>query len=81
MSTRSALAAILVAALGLGAAPTLAAQDADAVAEPLAVGTPAPDFTLVGADSSGVLADSIRPTDFRGHTLVIAFFFRARSSG
>jgi len=81
MSTRSALAAIFVAALGLGTAPTVAAQDADAVDEPLVVGTRAPDFTLVGADASGVLADSIRPTDFRGHTLVIAFFFRARSSG
>jgi hypothetical protein len=81
MSTRSALAAILVAALGLGAAPTVAAQDADAAAEPLAVGARAPDFTLVGADADGVLSDSIRPTDFRGHTLVIAFFFRARSSG
>lgn len=80
MSTRSALLALLVAAFGAGVAPNAVAQDV-APAEPLAVGTRAPDFTLVGADASGVLADSIRPTDFRGHTLVIAFFFRARSSG
>ena len=51
------------------------------VAEPLAPGTAAPDFALVGASADGILPDSIRPTDFRGHTLVIAFFFRARSSG
>jgi len=81
MSLRSALATLLIAGFGLAAAPTVAAQAADAAPEPLAVGTPAPDFTLVGADADGVVSDSIRPTDFRGHTLVIAFFFRARSSG
>lgn len=80
MSTRSALVALLVAALGAGVAPNAVAQDV-AAAEPLAVGARAPDFTLVGADSGGVLGDSLRLTDFRGHTLVIAFFFRARSSG
>jgi hypothetical protein len=29
----------------------------------------------------GVMTDSLRLTDFRGHTLVIAFFYRAKSSG
>ena len=81
MSPRSVLAALLVAGLGLAVAPTASAQAADAAPEPLAVGTKAPDFTLVGADADGVLSDSIHPTDFRGHTLVIAFFYRARSSG
>lgn len=81
MSARSVVAAILVGGLGLGAAPNALGQVADAQSGPLAVGSPAPGFTLVGADADGVLSDSIRPTDFRGHTLVIAFFFRARSSG
>ena len=73
--SRTALA--LTGLLG-AAVPTLAAQE---TGTPLAVGTPAPDFALVGASADGVLGDSIRPTDFRGQTLVIAFFFRARSSG
>ena len=73
----SAVAALLVGAL-LGGAAAAQAQEA---AVPLDPGTTAPDFALVGASADGILADSIRPTDFRGHTLVIAFFFRARSSG
>jgi hypothetical protein len=48
---------------------------------PLAVGTRAPDFALVGATREGVLADSIRLSDFRDQTVVIAFFYRARSRG
>lgn len=69
---------LLSAALLLGVSPLASAQE---VAEPLAVGTAAPDFALVGATADGVLQDSLRLTDFRGHTLIIAFFFRARSSG
>jgi hypothetical protein len=48
---------------------------------PLAVGQPAPDFALVGATGDGVLADSVRLSDFRDQTVVIAFFYRARSRG
>lgn len=81
MTARSMLAALFVTTVGLAGAPSAAAQVDDAAPGPLAVGTKAPDFTLVGADADGVLSDSIRPTDFRGHTLVIAFFYRARSSG
>lgn len=71
---------VAVALIGLLGAvvPTLSAQE---TGTPLPVGTPAPDFALVGASADGVLEDAIRPTDFRGQTLVIAFFFRARSSG
>lgn len=71
-------AAAAAGALLFSSAGPLAAQE---VAEPLAPGTAAPDFALVGASADGILPDSIRPSDFRGHTLVIAFFFRARSSG
>jgi len=71
---------VALALVGLFAAfaPPLSAQD---TGTPLPAGTPAPDFALIGASAEGVLGDSIRPTDFRGQTLVIAFFFRARSSG
>ena len=48
---------------------------------PLAVGTVAPDFALVGAGRDGVLADSVRLSDFRDQTVVIAFFYRARTRG
>lgn len=47
----------------------------------LAVGQPAPDFELVGATRYGVLADPVRLSDFRGETVVLAFFFRARTPG
>ena len=57
--------------------PVAAAQDSI----PLAVGTPAPDFALVGASREGVTTDSVRLSDFRDQTVVIAFFYRARTRG
>jgi hypothetical protein len=48
---------------------------------PLPVGTVAPEFALVGANRDGVLADSVRLSDFRDQTVVIAFFYRARTRG
>jgi hypothetical protein len=48
---------------------------------PLAVGAVAPDFALVGASREGVLSDSVRLSDFRDQTVVIAFFYRARTRG
>jgi hypothetical protein len=49
--------------------------------EPLAVGTPAPDFELTGATRYGVLRDPVRLSDFRGKTVVVAFFYRVRTPG
>ena len=48
---------------------------------PLEVGAPAPDFALRGATRYGVLADPVRLSDFKGKTVVLAFFFKARTSG
>jgi len=45
------------------------------------VGSPAPDFELRGATRYGVLAEPVRLSDYRGKTVVLAFFFRARGSG
>jgi peroxiredoxin Q/BCP len=45
------------------------------------VGTTAPDFALTGATRYGVLRDSVRLSDFRGKTVVLAFFYRARTKG
>lgn len=58
----------------------LAAQDPPS-AEPLEIGAVAPDFTMPGATRYGVLADPVRLSDFRGKTVVLAFFFRARTKG
>jgi hypothetical protein len=46
-----------------------------------AVGQPAPDFSLIGATRYGLLASPVRLSDFRGKTVVLAFFFQARTKG
>lgn len=45
------------------------------------VGTMAPDFVLPAATRYGVLRDSVRLSDLRGKTVVIAFFYKARTKG
>ena len=45
------------------------------------VGAMAPDFAVTGATRYGVLRDSIRLSDYRGKTVVLAFFFKARTKG
>jgi peroxiredoxin Q/BCP len=75
--TRIALAALL--ALAASAAN---AQQPATPAEPAPeVGTLAPDFALTGATRYGVLRDPIHLSDFRGKTVVLAFFFKARTKG
>ncbi|HKU62889.1 MAG TPA: redoxin domain-containing protein [Gemmatimonadales bacterium] len=72
-------------ALTLTLAPAvLAAQHSPTPADttpPLQVGAVAPDFSLPGATRYGVLAKPVRLSDFRGKTVVLAFFFKARTSG
>ena len=67
--------ALLTATL-LGAAPLPGQQ-----VKPLTPGQAAPDFALTGATQYGVLRDPVRLADFRGETVVIAFFYKARSGG
>ena len=45
------------------------------------IGQRAPDFQVTGATRFGVLRDPVRLSDFRGKTVVLAFFFRARTKG
>ena len=45
------------------------------------VGDLAPDFTLPAATKDGVSPMPVRLSDFRGQTVVLAFFPRARSRG
>lgn len=70
---------ILAAAAGLAFAvpPTAAAQQS----KPLAVGQAAPDFSIPGATRYGILRDPVRLSDFRGKTVVLAFFIQARTPG
>jgi AhpC/TSA family len=68
--------------LALGPAALLAQRSpAAATTPPLEVGAVAPDFTLPGATRYGVLAKPIHLSDFKGKTVVLAFFFKARTSG
>lgn len=45
------------------------------------VGQVAPDFSLPGATRYGLLRTPVRLTDYRGSTVVLAFFFQARTKG
>ncbi|HEX9728000.1 MAG TPA: hypothetical protein VGA37_05815 [Gemmatimonadales bacterium] len=73
---RTTFAVALAASLGV--ATPGAAQDRGT---PLEVGAVAPDFAVPGATRYGVLQEPIRLSDFRGKTVVLAFFYRARTRG
>lgn len=63
----------------LAATPlVLAAQQSP---PPLEIGAVAPDFTMKGATRYGVLARPVHLSDFKGKTVVLAFFYKARTSG
>jgi thioredoxin-dependent peroxiredoxin len=74
----------LLASIVLAAAATSASAQATAVATPavtLKVGDVAPDFDLRGATRYGLLATPTRLSDLKGETVVIAFFYKARTKG
>jgi thioredoxin-dependent peroxiredoxin len=69
---------LLPIALALTATPLwLSAQQS----KPLEVGAAAPDFSLKGATRYGVLAQPVHLSDFKGKTVVLAFFYKARTKG
>jgi hypothetical protein len=72
----------LFLALCLAGAPAiLPAQQAPPSARPLEIGAVAPAFTMKGATRYGVLAKPVRLSDYKGKTVVLAFFYKARTSG
>ena len=74
------LGAALVGLVAGGGA--LAAQQPGAAASAFpTIGAVAPDFTLPGATRYGLLAEPVRLSDFQGETVVLAFFFKARTKG
>ena len=48
---------------------------------PLQVGDTAPDFSLQAATREGVQPAPLKLSDLRDQTVVIAFFYKARTSG
>jgi hypothetical protein len=70
---------LLIAANAAAQQPT---NPAAAPALPIpAVGEMAPDFSIRGATRYGLLGESRRLSDFRGQTIVLAFFVVARTRG
>jgi peroxiredoxin len=45
------------------------------------VGDAAPDFSLPGGTRYGVLKNPVHLADYRGQTVVLAFFYQARTKG
>ena len=80
LAHRGFAGALLAGLIGVPAAAQQPAPPPPAPT-PLAVGTEAPDFTLPAATMAGVSAKPVRLSDYRGKTVVLAFFFRARTSG
>jgi hypothetical protein len=76
-----AAAIALAAVLGSSVA---AAQQTPAAPPPQTgpkVGEVAPDFSLPGATRYGLLRDPVQLSAMRGKTVVLAFFFKARTRG
>jgi len=67
----------LALAAGLILTSGLAAQGDS----PLEVGAAAPDFSLPGATAEGFLPGPTGIEEFKGKTIVLAFFYKARTKG
>ncbi|PYO06531.1 MAG: hypothetical protein DMD30_12480 [Gemmatimonadetes bacterium] len=74
------IAALLITASRGASAQQTAAPVAAVVAGP-ALNDVAPDFSLAGADRYGLLKTPVRLSDYRGRTVVLAFFYQARTKG
>jgi peroxiredoxin Q/BCP len=74
VSARVVAGALAAAALVAMAAGRLLAQSPK-------VGELAPDFMLKGSTKDGLLPKPIHLADFRGQTVVLAFFPKARTKG
>jgi len=72
---------LMLAAAGCGAMAARATAQTPSTPPPLEIGAAAPDFALPGATRFGVLKDPVHLSDFKGKTVVLAFFFKARTKG
>jgi len=67
--------------LALMQQPTAAPPPAPPPPPALEVGAVAPDFAIPGATRYGTLKNPLHLSDFKGKTVVLAFFFKARTRG
>jgi hypothetical protein len=82
-AARGRVAAFTFAA-ALGSATAAGAQQPAAAPPPQTgpkVGDSAPDFSLPGATRYGLLRDAVQLSSMKGKTVVLAFFFKARTRG
>lgn len=63
------------------AAPPPAPPPAPPSPPPIEVGAVAPDFSIPGATRYGTLKNPVRLSDYKGKTVVLAFFYKARTKG
>jgi hypothetical protein len=63
------------------AAPSAAPPPAPPSPPPIEVGAVAPDFSIPGATRFGTLKNPVKLSDYKGKTVVLAFFFKARTRG
>ena len=77
---RSGSVVAVAAALALGGTFASAGAQEGAASGP-AIGEAAPAFSGLGATRHGRVADPIRLSDYKGKTIVLAFFFQARTRG
>ena len=61
--------------------PTAAPPPAPPSPPALEVGAVAPDFAMSGGTRFGTLRNPVRLSDYKGKTVVLAFFFKARTRG
>ena len=61
--------------------PTAQPQSPPQSPPALEVGAVAPDFAMPGATRYGTLKNPVKLSDFKGKTVVLAFFFKARTRG
>jgi peroxiredoxin Q/BCP len=81
MKSQFAIAA-LTAGILVGAAPAWGQQPTPGSAATAPdTGKMAPDFTLPGSTRFGLLKEPIKLSEFRGQTVVLAFFPKARTKG
>ncbi len=74
--------AVLAGFASLALGTSLAAQPKfEPLGKVLPVGEMAPDFNLKGATKDGLLPKSVSLQDYRGKTVVLAFFYKARTKG
>ena len=80
MTRRTVQLAIVITACAASYAAAQEPKPGSAAFAPT-VGQMAPDFALPGATRYGLIKDPVKLGDFRGQTVVIAFFPKARTKG